>query len=85
MNVTGLFEAPHVIDDSDLQISPGGGRLRHLLTLKTLGKVHIFRILDEAETFLSPLGHPAVRTQCLKGLTVANLFFEPSTRTQISS
>jgi aspartate carbamoyltransferase catalytic subunit len=84
MNVTGLFEAPHVIDDSDLQISPDG-RLHHLLTLKTLGKEHIFQILDEVETFLSPLGHPAIRTQCLKGLTVANLFFEPSARTQASS
>jgi aspartate carbamoyltransferase catalytic subunit len=83
MNVTGLFEEPYVIDDSGLQISPDG-RLRHLLTLKTLGKEHIFRILDEAETFLSPLGHPAVRAQCLKGLTVANLFFEPSTRTRAS-
>ena len=83
MNVTELFETPSPIDDNDLQLS-NDGRLRHLLTLKGLSKEHICRILDEAETFLSPPGHPAVRTQALKGRTVANLFFEPSTRTRAS-
>lgn len=83
MNVTELFETSHVIDDVDLQFS-ADGRLRHLLTLKGLSKESICHILDEAETFLSPLGHPAVRTQALKGRTVANLFFEPSTRTRAS-
>ena len=83
MNVTELFETPKIIDDADLQISRDGG-LRHLLTLKGLGREHIRRILDEAEEFLSPQGHPAVRTQALAGRTVANLFYEASTRTRAS-
>ena len=83
MSVTELFETPSVIDDSDLQVHPNG-QLRHLLTLKGLSKDLICRILDEAETFLSPLGHPVTRTQALKGRTVANLFYEASTRTRAS-
>ena len=83
MSVTELFETPNVIDDADLQISRDGG-LRHLLTLKGFGREHIRRILDEAEEFLSPQGHPAVRTQALAGRTVANLFYEASTRTRAS-
>jgi aspartate carbamoyltransferase catalytic subunit len=83
MNVTELFETPNVIDDADLQISRDGG-LRHLLTIKGLSREHIRRILDEAEEFLSPQGHPAIRTQALAGRTVANLFYEASTRTRAS-
>ncbi len=83
MNVTELFETPNVIGDADLQISRDG-RLRHLLTLKGLSKEHINQILDDAEEFLSPLGHPAVRPQALTGRTVANLFYEASTRTRAS-
>lgn len=83
MNVTELFETPSVIDASDLQFT-ADGRLRHLLTLRGMSRAQICRILDEAENFLSPLGHPAVRTEALRGRTVANLFFEPSTRTRAS-
>jgi aspartate carbamoyltransferase catalytic subunit len=83
MNVTELFETPSIINDADLQIS-SDGKLRHLLTLEGLSKAHICQILDESESFLSPLGHPVIRTQSLKGRTVANLFFEPSTRTRAS-
>ena len=83
MNVTELFETPKVVDDADLQIAPDG-RLRHLLTLKGLSKEQICRILDEADAFLTPLGHPASRTRALAGRTVANLFYEASTRTRAS-
>ena len=83
MNVTELFETPNVIGDADLQISPDG-RLRHLLTLKGLSREHIIQVLDDAEEYLSPLGHPAVRTQAHAGRTVANLFYEASTRTRAS-
>lgn len=41
-------------------------------------------LLDQSETFLSPLGDAVVRTESLAGKTVANLFFEPSTRTRAS-
>jgi aspartate carbamoyltransferase catalytic subunit len=41
-------------------------------------------LLDSAESFLSPEGSPPVRSNALDGRTVANLFFEPSTRTRAS-
>jgi len=41
-------------------------------------------LLDLSAEFLSPLGDAAVRTDTLAGKTVANLFFEPSTRTRAS-
>jgi aspartate carbamoyltransferase catalytic subunit len=83
MSVTELFERPTVDDEPDLQLTPSGG-LRHLLTLRGLGRERLTRLLDRAETYLSPPGQRAVRTDALKGRTVANLFFEPSTRTRAS-
>jgi aspartate carbamoyltransferase catalytic subunit len=83
MSVTELFETSSVVDDADLQLT-ADGRLRHLLTLKGLDRQQITDLLDRAETFLSPAGQPVVRSQALRGVTVSNLFFEPSTRTRAS-
>ncbi|MEL7310879.1 MAG: aspartate carbamoyltransferase catalytic subunit [Pseudomonadota bacterium] len=60
------------------------GRLRHLITLQGLSRETITRILDAAEQFLAPPEHLAVRSNVMAGRTVANLFFEPSTRTRAS-
>ena len=65
------------------QLRPDGS-LRHLLTLETLSRAQIERLLDRAQTFVRPLGERPPRTQALAGLTVANLFTEPSTRTRVS-
>ncbi len=70
-------------DDSSLQLL-ADGRLRHFLTLKGLDGSFITALLDEAETFVSPIGSAPVRHNALAGRTVANLFFEPSTRTRAS-
>ena len=83
MPVTELFERPRADDEPDLQLT-AGGRLRHLLTLRGLSRIQLTELLDRAETYLSPYGSEAVRTDALKGRTVANLFFEPSTRTRAS-
>lgn len=83
MSVTELFETKNVVDDAELQFTTDGC-LRHLLTLRGLNRQQITDLLDRAETFLSPAGQPAVRSQALKGVTVGNLFFEPSTRTRAS-
>ena len=83
MNVTELFDSAENRNDTDLQLTPQG-RLRHLLTLKGLSRQQISGLLDEAETYLSPLGSPAIRSEALQGKTVANLFYEPSTRTRAS-
>ena len=69
--------------DTELQLTPDG-RLRHLLTLKGLDRDLLVRLLDDAETYLSPVGALPVRSNLLAGRTVGNLFFEPSTRTRAS-
>jgi len=83
MSVIELFGTNNPVDDADLQFS-ADGRLRHLLTLRGLNRERITALLDRAETFLSPPGQSAVRSNALRGITVGNLFFEPSTRTRAS-
>jgi aspartate carbamoyltransferase catalytic subunit len=60
------------------------GRLRHLLCLANLDRSHIEMIIDRATSYLTPRGQPPPRDTILKGQTVANLFFEASTRTRAS-
>ena len=60
------------------------GRLRHLLTLEGLSREEILGLLELAQTFVRPPGEPPARGTLLAGRTVANLFFEPSTRTRVS-
>ncbi len=60
------------------------GNLRHLLTLKGLDKNLLIDLLDDAQKYVTSPGGPTARSQSLAGRTVANLFFEPSTRTRAS-
>ena len=60
------------------------GRLRHLITLEHLSRAQLVELLDRAESFLTPMGTYPARNDALAGRTVANLFFEPSTRTRAS-
>ncbi|MBS0287234.1 MAG: aspartate carbamoyltransferase catalytic subunit [Proteobacteria bacterium] len=57
-------------------------RLKHLLTIDGLKKEHIIEILNKAEDFFAPDSNQILQTSHLHGKTVANLFFEPSTRTR---
>ena len=58
------------------------GRLKHFLSTENLPRSLLEEILDNAERF-APLGDRAVKTvPLLRGKTVVNLFFEPSTRTR---
>jgi len=83
MALTERFEIADKTEQNDLQLDRHG-RLRHLLTLQGLDRQLITALLDEAETYLSGDGEPVVRGDALAGRTVANLFFEPSTRTRAS-
>lgn len=65
------------------QLRPDGS-LRHLLTLESLTRAQIERLLDRAQTYVRPLGEPPPLSATLAGATVANLFTEPSTRTRVS-
>jgi aspartate carbamoyltransferase catalytic subunit len=60
------------------------GRLRHLVTLKDLPRELLIELLDRAEGYLTPPGDYPATSRALAGRTVANLFFEPSTRTRAS-
>jgi aspartate carbamoyltransferase catalytic subunit len=57
-------------------------KLRHLLSISGLEKTHILDILDTAQTFFLPNSDNLSIKDNLKNITVANLFFEPSTRTR---
>jgi len=71
------------LDLHDLQFSKDG-RLRHLLSLKTLSAQQLSDILDRANSYIDAAGNATGRSNALTGVTVANLFFEPSTRTRVS-
>ncbi len=58
------------------------GRLRHLLTLEGLSRRTLLEILDTAESFIAVGEREIKKVPLLRGKTVVNLFFEPSTRTR---
>lgn len=56
----------------------------HLLGIKQLTKQDIELILDTAQNFKEVINRPIKKVPSLRDLTVANLFFENSTRTRLS-
>ncbi len=70
-------------DEAALQLD-ANGNLRHLLTLKGLDRSLLTDILDDAERYVTEPGSLPARSSALAGRTIANLFFEPSTRTRAS-
>ena len=60
------------------------GSLRHLLTLEGLSRSQIETLLTRAQKFVKAVGEPPVQKKTLAGITVANMFTEPSTRTRVS-
>ena len=60
------------------------GRLRHLITLDGLTGDQVRELLDRAQGFLRASGSTPARSRALDGVTVANIFTEPSTRTRSS-
>jgi aspartate carbamoyltransferase catalytic subunit len=66
------------------QQNRANGTLRHLLTLEGMSRAEIESLLTRAQKFVKPIGQPPVYSAALAGVTVANLFTEPSTRTRVS-
>jgi aspartate carbamoyltransferase catalytic subunit len=60
------------------------GSLRHLITLESLTRAEITGLLDAAQLYVRPLGEAPPANRSLAGITIANLFTEPSTRTRVS-
>jgi aspartate carbamoyltransferase catalytic subunit len=57
---------------------------RHLLGIRELSAGEITHLLDTAETFRDVSRREIKKVPALRGRTVINLFFEPSTRTRTS-
>jgi aspartate carbamoyltransferase catalytic subunit len=57
---------------------------KHLLGLEELSRAEITTILDTARSFREVLDRPVKKVPSLRGVTVCNAFFEPSTRTRLS-
>ena len=58
--------------------------VNHLLGIKYITKTDIELILDTAINFKEVINRPIKKVPSLRDLTVANLFFENSTRTRLS-
>ncbi len=67
-----------------LQAPPAGLRSRHLLGIEGLTPDEITLILDTAEAMKEVGKRSIKKVPALRGRTVVNLFFEPSTRTRTS-
>jgi aspartate carbamoyltransferase catalytic subunit len=57
------------------------GQLIHLLGLEGLSKQHLIHILDAADSLIDASGN-LKKSKALDDMSIANLFFEPSTRTR---
>jgi aspartate carbamoyltransferase catalytic subunit len=58
------------------------GRLRHLLSIDGLPRAILTQILDTAESFMDVGEREVKKVPLLRGKSIFNLFFEPSTRTR---
>jgi aspartate carbamoyltransferase catalytic subunit len=58
--------------------------MRHLLGIKDISKEDIENIFSAAENFKGVINRPIKKVPSLRDITIANLFFENSTRTRIS-
>jgi len=61
-----------------------GFNLKHLLGIRELDADQIVHLLDTAESFRDVSKREIKKVPALRGRTVINLFFEPSTRTRTS-
>ena len=60
------------------------GRLQHLITLEGFSDEQVRELLARAQRFLLRPGEVAAHGHSLEGITVGNIFTEPSTRTRSS-
>lgn len=58
--------------------------VRHLLGIKNLTETDIHAILDTATQFKEVINRPIKKVPSLRDVTIANVFFENSTRTRLS-
>lgn len=68
------------VDANQIQLN-SNGQLKHFLTTEGLSREILTEILDTADSFLDMSEQQVKKVPLLRGTTVANLFFENSTRT----
>src|SRR5690554_7507197 len=68
-------------DYATLQLTEDG-QLRNFISIRGLPKSILEQILDTAASFVDVGGRDIKNVPLLRGKTVVNLFFEPSTRTR---
>ena len=71
------------INESSIQLT-NNGKLRHLVSLKNLEKNILMKLLDEAQEYTQSKKLSNELIAHNKQHIIANLFFEPSTRTRAS-
>jgi len=69
------------MNSNNLQLGDDG-KLKHFLSIEGLNQTILTTILDTAESFTSVTDRSIKKVPILRGKTVANLFFEASTRTR---
>ncbi len=62
----------------------GDGSLRHLITLEGLRRDEVEALLQHSQRYVCLAGQRPVRGTALRGIQIATLFTEPSTRTRVS-
>ena len=65
----------------NIQLNADGG-LRHFLDIEGIKRKTLVEILDAAESFSAVEAQRVKKVPLLRGKTIVNLFFEPSTRTR---
>ena len=58
------------------------GKLQHLLTIEGIPRALLLKILDRADSFVGVTEREVKKVPLLRGKSVFNIFFEPSTRTR---
>jgi aspartate carbamoyltransferase catalytic subunit len=58
--------------------------MKHLLGIKNIAREDILSILDTATNFKEVINRPIKKVPSLRDVTIANVFFENSTRTKLS-
>jgi len=72
------------VEVSGAEQNPGRLRIKHLLGLEGVCREDIELIFATSRSFKDILDRPIKKVPPLRGQTVVNLFYEPSTRTRIS-
>ncbi len=67
-----------------MTVHPPAGRRRHVLDLDDFTAEEFEEVFSQAEAMAEILSRPIKQVPTLRGVTVVNAFYEPSTRTRIS-